>query len=156
MGAIPHNFKTKNLPNSQKFTCFRIRVSTLSVRDLQSSMLHFTSLPGLLRVTARIFESHASKCLSAYVIPISCSTLTVFSARPPHKTRGSSDGRPPPTIATANPMLRPTSPNLWLFVATHVVSGLPGVKPLQEQTPQSARVPSLQTAAGHHVTTPKS
>ena len=160
MGAIPHNFKTKNLPNSQKFTCFRIRVSTLSVRDLQSAMLHFTSLPGLLRVTARIFESHASKCLSAYVIPISCSTLTVFSARSPHKTRGSSDGRPPPrdAIATANPMLRLASPNLWLFVATHVVSGLPGVKPLQEQAPQSARVPSLQTAAGHHITctmTPK-
>jgi hypothetical protein len=60
-------------------------------------MLHFTSLLGLLRVTARIFESHASKCLSAYVIPISCSTLKVFSATSPHKTRGSSDGRPAPT-----------------------------------------------------------
>jgi len=35
--------------------------------------------------------------LCCEAVPISCSTLTVFSAKPPHKTRGSSDARPPPT-----------------------------------------------------------
>jgi hypothetical protein len=46
----------QDLLDSQKIACFRMRVSTLSVMDLQSAMLHFTSLPGLLRVTPRIFE----------------------------------------------------------------------------------------------------
>ena len=46
----------QDLLDSQKIACLRMRVSTLSVMDLQSAMLHFTSLPGLLRVTPRIFE----------------------------------------------------------------------------------------------------
>jgi hypothetical protein len=91
--------------------------------------------------------------------PISCSTLTVFSARPPHKTRGSSDARPPPTrLPLQIPCCGLRLRTCGFFVATHVVSGLPGVKPLQEHAARSARVPRPQTAAGHHITctmTPK-
>jgi hypothetical protein len=54
VGAIPQNFQ--DLPTRRNLPALGNRVSTLSVRDLQSAMLHFTSLPGLATRHGQIFQ----------------------------------------------------------------------------------------------------